>query len=269
MIAAIAVVVPARNEQRLIGACLASIHRATQHPDVRTLPVTVVVAADSCRDRTAQIARRHGAEILKTESRSAGASRALGTAYALELARAGDRTPAAEQVWLAHTDADTQVPGSWLADQLAHAAAGAHAVTGRVQVHDWGGHTSETAGRFLHHYDYDSGDSARAHPDPRNQQRAHSHVHGANLGVRADAYLAVGGFPDLAVGEDHALISALEAAHYRVRASTDTPVTTSARRDPRAPGGFGHFLLDLETRTTPRHDQDHDQPDTATHQKLS
>src|SRR3954447_11495301 len=32
---------------------------------------------------------------------------------------------------------------------------------------------------------------------------AHRHVYGANLGVRADAYLAVGGFPRDGAGEDH------------------------------------------------------------------
>jgi glycosyltransferase involved in cell wall biosynthesis len=244
VITAIAVVVPARDEERLIGACLAAIRRAARHPAVAALPVTVVVAADSCRDRTARTARRGGARILQVDCRSAGASRALGTAHALELVGADRPAPAAEQVWLAHTDADTQVPPSWLADQLAHASAGAHAVVGLVRVRDWGGHSAETAGRFLHHYQ-----STLVHPDARYQQRSHPHVHGANLGVRADAYLAVGGFPQLAVGEDHALVAALEQARFRVHASTDARVTTSARRDPRAPGGFGHFLLGLEQQT--------------------
>ncbi|MHA6765213.1 glycosyltransferase family 2 protein [Streptacidiphilus sp. PAMC 29251] len=229
MIAAIAVVIPARDEQRLIGACLASIRRAADHPAVLGLPVTVLVAADSCRDRTVPIARRHHADILEVDCRSAGASRALGAAHALELVRAGNPELTDRQLWLAHTDADTVVPENWLADQLTHAAAGAHAVAGLVRVRDWSGHTATTAVHFLNHYD-----------------RPQAHVHGANLGVRADAYLAVGGFPPLAVGEDRALIAALERAKYRVHASADARVITSARRDPRAPGGFGHFLLDLE-----------------------
>jgi glycosyltransferase involved in cell wall biosynthesis len=250
VIAAIAVVIPARDEQRLIADCLDSIRRAARHPAVLALPVTVVVAADSCQDRTAPAARRHGAHVLKVDCRRAGAARALGTAHALDLVLAGHPALAVGQLWLAHTDADSQVPESWLADQLTHATAGADAVAGLVQIRDWGDHTPATAVRFLHHYDR----RTRTLPNPvdaqRWPQRLHPHVHGANLGVRADAYLAVGGFPPLAVGEDQALVTALEQASYRVHASSDAAVTTSARRDPRAPGGFGHFLLDLETRAT-------------------
>ena len=255
MIAAIAVVIPARDEQRLIGACLDSLRRARNHPDVSGLPVTVVVAADSCRDRTVSVARRHGADIVEVAAHSAGTTRARGTAHAMEAVSARHSELTDGQVWLAHTDADSQVPQSWLADQLAHARAGAHAVVGQVLVRDWSEHTATTAAHFTHHYvvhHHDQQTQVASAPSPgqSRSQRLHPHVHGANLGVRADAYLAVGGFPQLTVGEDRALVTALEQAHYRVLASADAPVVTSARRDPRAPGGFGHFLLDLETRTT-------------------
>ena len=260
MIAAIAVVIPARDEQRLIGACLDSLRHARNHPDVSGLPVTVVVAADSCRDRTVSVARRHWADIVEVAARSAGATRALGTVRALDLVRARNTELTDGQLWLAHTDADSRVPRNWLADQLAHATAGAHAVVGQVQVRDWSGHTATTAAHFMHHYfvhHYDQQTQVAPAPAPGQSraQRLHPHVHGANLGVRADAYLAVGGFPQLAVGEDRALVTALEQARYRVLASAGAPVVTSARRDPRAPGGFGHFLLDLETHTAQSQDQ--------------
>lgn len=249
MIAAVAVVVPARDEQRLLGACLDSVNRAAHHPALAGLPVTVVVVADDCRDRTAPIARRHGAHVVEVMCSCAGAARALGTARALELARAGSAT-AAERMWLAHTDADSEVPESWLADQIDHERSGSHATVGRVRVEEWSGHTAATAARFARDYELPRRSAAMS-PQAvgRRPGRRHRHVHGANLGVRADAYLAVGGFPPLAVGEDHALVTALEGAGYHVTATCDARVTTSARRDPRAPGGFGHFLLDLETRT--------------------
>jgi hypothetical protein len=68
----------------------------------------------------------------------------------------------------------------------------------------------------------------------------HPHVHGANLGVRADAYLAAGGFAAHPTGEDHALWRAL-ADRPRI-ATRRIPVVTSARRRARAPSGFAGFL---------------------------
>jgi glycosyltransferase involved in cell wall biosynthesis len=248
VITAIAVVVPARNEQRLLGACLASIDRAARHPSVAGLPVTLVVAADACRDRTVPIARRHGAHVLELACRSVGAARSLGTHYALDLVLGEGAVPA-EQLWSAHTDADSQVPESWLADQLSHAGAGFHAVAGQVRVAQWSGHSAVTAARFIRHYEEQQAPTEDRGLSGRPPLPGHSHVHGANLGVRADAYLAVGGFPRRNAGEDHALIAALKEAGYRVASSDDARVITSARRDPRAPGGFGRFLLDLESRT--------------------
>lgn len=243
MIESVAVVVPARDEDGLIRDCLASVHRALRHPAVAALPAVVVVAADACRDDTAPTARRAGARVLEVDRRSAGAARALGTAHALDLLRAGTGTRAVppDRIWLAHTDADSEVPPTWLADQLVHAAAGAHAVAGLVEVRDWSGHAAVTARRFAQRY------GPRPLPGPEaRQQPQHAHVHGAHLGVRADAYLAVGGFPPVPVGEDQALADALALAGYQVHASCDARVVTSARRDPRAAGGFGDYLLALE-----------------------
>jgi hypothetical protein len=53
-------------------------------------------------------------------------------------------------------------------------------------------------------------------------------------------------------GEDRALVAALESAGCRVHRTDSHPVRTSARRAPRAPGGFGDFLLDLEARERER-----------------
>ena len=66
MIRAIAVVVPARDEERLLGGCLAAVRRAARHPGLHGVPVSLVVVADSCRDRTAAIARHAGAEVATT-----------------------------------------------------------------------------------------------------------------------------------------------------------------------------------------------------------
>ena len=73
----------------------------------------------------------------------------------------------------------------------------------------------------------------------------HQHVHGANLGFRGDAYRLVGGMPSVALSEDVALVSALEAAGERICRAGDLPVVTSARREGRADGGFAAYLRDL------------------------
>jgi hypothetical protein len=71
------------------------------------------------------------------------------------------------------------------------------------------------------------------------------HIHGANLGLTARAYRDAGGFPPLDVGEDRALVTALENRGYRVLRTPDAPVRTSARLHGRARGGFAAHLATL------------------------
>ncbi|RYY84013.1 MAG: glycosyltransferase family 2 protein, partial [Comamonadaceae bacterium] len=71
----------------------------------------------------------------------------------------------------------------------------------------------------------------------------HRHVHGANLGVSATAYRRAGGFPALACSEDVALVEALKAMGANIAWSAAPRVSTSARANARARGGFGDTLL--------------------------
>lgn len=223
----VVVVVPARDEEVLLPRCLASVQVALA--GVRPLGVTgsVVVVADSCTDRTAELAERAGAVVVPSVCGRVGAARAAGVAAALALV---DDDP--RRVWLAHTDADSSVPRRWLLEQLRHAAAGADAWVGTVRLADEGDgepvapEHRDAVARWVAAY------AAKLLPD-----RTHGHVHGANLGVRADAYLAVGGFEPVALHEDRVLASRLRDAGHRVVASTVEPVTTSHRRDGRLPDG--------------------------------
>ena len=252
MIRAIAVVVPARDEERLLGGCLASVRRAAHHPLVRAIPTRLVVVADSCRDRTAAIARHAGAEVASIRACNVGAARARGTDRALAAVLSPTGAPAPGECWLAHTDADTRVPYGWLARHLAYAAQGWDAVLGTVQVLDWSEHPPGTAERFQRQYATPVRPAVETAPKPvagttfgGAPRVEHPHVHGANLGVRADAYRSAGGFAALAVGEDHALVAALEALGCSVRRAVDLPVITSARRSVRARGGFGDTISAL------------------------
>jgi hypothetical protein len=67
-------------------------------------------------------------------------------------------------------------------------------------------------------------------------------VHGANLGVRADAYADAGGWSDLTVAEDHCLWSRVRARGWRTIASVGSVVLTSGRLHGRARGGFADTL---------------------------
>jgi len=73
----------------------------------------------------------------------------------------------------------------------------------------------------------------------------HPHVHGANLGLRGDTYLAPGGFADVATHEDVLLSRAVRVVSGRLVSTGDSPVITSGRTDGRSPGGLADYLREL------------------------
>ena len=226
-IAAAGVVVPAHNEETLLPACLAALRRAASALQV---PVHLLVVTDMCSDRTAAVARAEGAQVISIRARRVGAARAAGMRELLRLTSGSD--PSA--VWLATTDADTVVPPGWLRRQLEYANAGCDVVLGTVIVTDWDGHPPHVPIAFEERYAFGSG--------------PHPHVHGANLGIRASAYLAAGGFRPLRTAEDHALLASATQAGCPVVQAGDITVETSGRRLARAPGGFSNLLRTLADR---------------------
>jgi glycosyltransferase involved in cell wall biosynthesis len=223
-IEAVGVVVPAHDEETLLPACLAALDRVAGGIGV---PVSVLVVADTCTDGTAAAARACGARVIAIGARNVGAARAAGMAELLRLTAGVD--PSA--VWLATTDADTVVPSGWLERQLSYADQGWDVVLGTVAVADWDGHPAHVPAAFDALYEFGDG--------------PHQHVHGANLGIRASAYLAAGGFRSLRTAEDHALLAAATEAGCSVLKASDIIVQTSARRRARAPLGFSHLLRTL------------------------
>ncbi|MGY6502234.1 MAG: glycosyltransferase [Acidimicrobiales bacterium] len=221
----VAVVVPARDEQDLIATSIVSINRARRALGPRVSSSCVVVA-DSCSDATIAVAERAALDgppitILEVRAGLVGASRRAGTRAALSRVTAPLRS-----VWLANTDADTIVPGDWLTAQVELADRGADAVAGIVTL---GAHEGDPVltQRF---------DAAYV----LNPDGSHGHVHGANLGLRADVYCAAGGWSPLSTGEDHDLVARLGSA--RIERTIALRVQTSARRVGRAPHGFAADL---------------------------
>lgn len=215
------VVVPVHDEELLLPECLAALQIAAADVD---LPVEVVVVLDDCQDGSAEVARSTDVHVLEVTEGAVGAARAAGTAAGLAL---HDDDPAT--VWVACTDADSVVPFHWLRAQRDLADDGADVVLGTVR------------------------------PDPRDLTerqlaawratrvpgRPNGHVHGANLGIRADAYLRAGGFAPLAEHEDAELVARLRAdRRVAVVASEATDVVTSGRLVGRTPGGYAGYLAE-------------------------
>jgi cellulose synthase/poly-beta-1,6-N-acetylglucosamine synthase-like glycosyltransferase len=206
----IGVIVPAQNEEASIKRCIESIVAAAGHSG-RGDSLWVVVVADACSDTTAQIARRElgtFGRVLECKVRSSGTARRLGVEAVLEHFRGVD----ARAIWLANTDADTSVPVDWIDIQLAFA--------------DGCGKAREIYNTTYH----------------TQSDGTHTHVHGANIAVRADAYLDVGGWRDLALSEDHCLWRRLRSRGWRVSSPVRSVVLTSARLVGRARGGFADTL---------------------------
>jgi glycosyltransferase involved in cell wall biosynthesis len=220
------VVVPARNEEALIGRCLDAIDAAVgmvraSRPD---LDVAVVVVADRCLDRTADIASETGAHVVRTDAGCVGAARRLGVDAGIELLPG---VPA-EQTWIASTDADTRVPPAWLEHQVALATRGARLVIGRA-VPDRDDLAATTWTRW--HGRHTSPDVA-------------AHIHGANLGFRLDDYHAAGGWSRLHEHEDRHLVDSLLVTGVPAAAGLD--VITSGRLHGRVLGGFSGYLRTIE-----------------------
>jgi glycosyltransferase involved in cell wall biosynthesis len=80
----ISFIIPAHNEQALIGAMLSALREAADHAGE---PYEVIVVADSCTDATPEIARKAGVRVVDVAlrqiagTRNAGAREAQGDVY--------------------------------------------------------------------------------------------------------------------------------------------------------------------------------------------
>ncbi|WP_204352692.1 glycosyltransferase [Salinicola halophilus] len=252
--------IPAHDEEQLLGACLASVMAAARHPGLAGEAVTVVVVLDACRDGSAAIVARLANEQLTNEqltnerlaNERLGNGR-LGNGRSVTERLTAKKTPTtlvglsvgftnvgmarhagALQAldegarWLAFTDADTVVRPDWLVRQCASRA---DVVCGGVRLAGWHALPQRLRRQYLA--------LRRECPDGR-------HVHGANLGVDADAYRAVGGFPPLASHEDIQLVASLQHHGFRVAWLDALRVITSGRCNARAPEGLGARLNVLQ-----------------------
>ncbi|AFL86896.1 glycosyl transferase [Terriglobus roseus DSM 18391] len=221
-----AVLIPARNEELLLPRCLRSVAAACA---VLPAGVTsdIIVVSDGSTDTTADLARamlQHTCgRVLEVDAGNVGLARALAAETALTRHRGNPW-----RCWLANTDADCEVPQNWLLDHLSLARRGYTAVAGIVDVDCFVEHREHVETRFRVTYQI-------------NDDGTHPHVHGANLGVRADAYMLAGGWNALETAEDHDLWARLRTAGTHL-SDARLRVVTSGRRVGRAPLGFAGAL---------------------------
>jgi glycosyltransferase involved in cell wall biosynthesis len=225
MIDVVAVVIPASDEQALISFCLDALAVARARV-VDQVEVRVVVVLDNCTDNTdLAVANYPWVETVRGHFGSAGSARAAGVRY---LRASCVNSPSS--IWLANTDADSTVPPNWLSIMLAEAEGGTHLVLGTV-LPERGLREQVERAWFRCHRLVDG----------------HPHVHGANFGIRADVYQELGGWSEIANGEDEALVAAASLrTGMRIARLSAIGVRTSSRLVGRATEGFAKYLYDLD-----------------------
>jgi hypothetical protein len=244
------VAIPARDEETLLPACLAALSCQDGGS-----PIEVVVVLDNCRDRSADIVRRHARAapfpIHAVETRlppeRATAARARRAALELAAWRLEEAGVDPDEAVLLSTDADSRVARDWLARNLAAIDAGADAIAG-VFIPDPAGFKAldpwvrrRLAGerryrRLLERL------VSLIDPEPHDPWPRHPIHSGASIATRLSTYRKVGGLPPVAVGEDEAFFAAVRRADGRVRHDPRVRVVTSCRLDGRARGGMADTL---------------------------
>ena len=237
--ARIAVVIPARDEEALIGRCLAALA-----PQLAQNRAGVVLVVNNTSDQTAAraiaVARDRGLPLALWAG--AVAQGGVGMARSLGVMLAQGVCPQASV--LLCTDADAQAAPGWIAG-MARALRKADAVTGRIDIFE------DEAMALPAAFHADSEKEARyirltrdfdALLDPAGRGGRLNTAGGANIGFRCAAYQAVGGFRPLVSGEDRDLFARCHAAGYRIAATQDATVRVSLRAEGRAPGGMADVV---------------------------
>jgi glucosyl-3-phosphoglycerate synthase len=236
----VSVVVPARNEEALVGSCLEAL---AEQEGVSPEDFEVLLVLDRCTDETEPRAQevadahpRFRLHFLDGPGKGSGHARRMG----MELASArllGLRRP---KGLIASTDADTVVAPDWLAAQLRAVSRGALAVGGRIELAEdpslpesifrW--HTER--GRRRH-------ESLLSEPDHLGKTE-HWQFSGASLALTAKIYQEIGGLEPRVALEDEHLENVLRLHGVPIERLTSVHVTTSVRLEGRAMQGLAHDL---------------------------
>lgn len=245
--ATVVVAIPINNESAHILGCLRALDA---QGSLRGERLGVLLFLNNCTDNTGALvrdARPHLSCALRVvEETFDGASAGWARRRAMEAAAAWLEEGGGDGVLLT-TDADSRVAPDWVARNLSALAAGADAVAGRLVLdpRDAADLPAALHARGALEAEYEALLTeivARLDPVPGNPWPHHWCRSGASLAVRASTYRAVGGMPDLPLGEDRAFVEAVLAHDGVVRHDPDLVVVTSGRLDGRAKGGVADTI---------------------------
>ncbi len=227
------IVIPARDEEHHIAACLHALAQQT----VPAVTFEAIIVLDACEDGTERVARLAAQRLglvltlLPGPGLGAGAARRVGMDAAATRLLALGRPDGL----IACTDADSRPAPDWLARQLAHVRTGVSVIAGLIEL------DPEEAQRLpaavLRRREVDAAQRLarvrRLDPDA-----AHHHFAGASIGVTARVYRDVGGLEPLPALEDAAFAMRLAEHRISVLRAPDVRVRTSARATGRASRGL-------------------------------
>ena len=198
---------------------------------------------DGCVDDSAAIAEayrvrsRHVVRIDKVSRDRANAGIARHRAMTMGIDIVGDNG------LLLTTDADSAPCADWLRSMMV-ALDRADVVTGRIIRR--GGSPNPLQDRVETYYDTLFAMRRQLDPVPWEAPATHHYAGGANIGVRANVYRALGGFAPLPCGEDARFVDDAARAGWRVRRDSACVVRTSGRRNGRVAGGMASLLGQLD-----------------------
>jgi glycosyltransferase involved in cell wall biosynthesis len=237
----VVVVIPARDEEHAIAACLTALSRQT----IGTDAFEAILVADACTDDTEAVARTTAARCGLALTVLAGPGAGSGPARRLGMDLAADRLEALGHGdgLIATTDADSTPAEDWLARQQAHLARGARVVAGLIDLRPDDVQHLPDAVRARRERDARRRLSDVTAIDPAAE---HHHFAGASLGVNVETYRRVGGMDAHRALEDQAFGAKLARHGIPVVRAADVRVRTSARTDGRARRGLS---VDLAVST--------------------
>lgn len=245
------VCVPSRNEAERLPVLLASLAEQDCGTPIH-VQLCVNNSYDGSVDRVCVAAQKHADRLVihldeidfPPETANAGTARRRAMGLGLH------RLSCLETGVLLTTDADARLPSSWISANLAAIRRGADLVGGRILLDEREAvpqHVLRLRAMLDSYWEEVREIEDSIDPLPHDPPPRHGDHTGASLAIRAATYIAAGGVPPIATGEDRALVSSALATGARLAHPMDVWVEVSARTVGRAVGGMADYLRSLET----------------------